>query len=301
LPCTLSFRDHPGRDADTHQFMDPPPHRAHSTAEGEAGCHLVRALWPVICVVECRARSGSGCAGYRRLRGRRHPGEVIMAATVLDKPKHHYLRFGKYQVFSHLATGGMAAVYRAVDLEEGREVALKVLAPDIAANSVQLERFRREARHAARLRHANIANVYEFGEANGIYYLALEFVDGMDLHEYIYRQGRLDPDEALPLLLQVVSALDHAHAHGIVHRDTKRSNTLLTQQPDGLVVKLTDFGLARATRDDDCRLTAADRTVGTIDYMAPEQARDSRSADTRSDIYSLGCTLYQMLAGRAPF
>ncbi|HXG11305.1 MAG TPA: serine/threonine-protein kinase, partial [Gemmataceae bacterium] len=210
-------------------------------------------------------------------------------------------RIGKYEVVAHVASGGMGAVYRAVDTELHREVALKVLSPEMAANPAILERFRREARHAAKLHHENIVTLYEFGEVNGTYFLAMEFVEGIDLHDYINRKGQLDPEEARLILIQACQALDHAHKQGIIHRDVKPSNFLLTRKDGRLVVKLTDMGLARETRDEEFRVTRDGSTVGTVDYLSPEQARDSGSADARSDIYSLGCTVYHMLAGRPPF
>jgi serine/threonine-protein kinase len=211
------------------------------------------------------------------------------------------MRLGRYEIIQHIATGGMGAVYKARDLELGRKVALKVLSPELAAQREALERFRREARSAARLRHENIVTLYEFGEDKGTYFLALEFVDGIDLHDYITRKGQLPPDEARAILAQAACALDHAHKQGVVHRDIKPSNFLIAHEGDRLVVKLTDLGLARLAREDESRVTRTGSTVGTVDYISPEQARDSASADVRSDIYSLGCTLFHMLAGQAPF
>src|SRR5262249_7687406 len=118
---------------------------------------------------------------------------------------------------------------------------------------------------------------------------------------WISSQGQLDPEEARQILMQAALALEHAYEQGVVHRDIKPSNFLLARKRDRLVVKLTDFGLARQASDDAFRVTRPGTTVGTVDYLAPEQARDSRAADTRSDLYSLGCTFYHMLAGRAPF
>jgi serine/threonine-protein kinase len=211
------------------------------------------------------------------------------------------LRIGKYEVLSRIAIGGMGVVYRARDVELGREVALKVLTNEMAARPVMLERFRREARSAAKLRHEHIVSIYEFDEFKGTHYLAMEFVDGIDLHEYINQKGRLDPEEARQITMQAARALEHAHQQGIVHRDIKPSNFLIAQKDGRPFAKLTDLGLARETREEEFRVTRDGTTVGTVDYMSPEQARDSGLADIRSDIYSLGCTLYHMLAGQAPF
>jgi serine/threonine protein kinase len=225
-----------------------------------------------------------------------------MSTEPAAKGPRRTVRIGKYEVLSHIATGGMGAVYRARDTELGREVALKVLPPDLASNPGLLERFRREARSAAKLCHENIVTLFEFGEVGGTNFLALEYVDGIDLHDYINRKTKLDPEEAREILLQAARALEHAHQQGIVHRDIKPSNFLLTRKENGRVlVKMTDMGLAREANDDEHRVTRSGTTVGTIDYISPEQARDSRAADIRSDIYSLGCTFYHMLGGRPPF
>jgi serine/threonine protein kinase len=209
---------------------------------------------------------------------------------------------GKYQVIEHIASGGMAEVYKANDPQLGRIVALKILPEHLADNPTILERFRREARNAAKLSHKNIVSIYEWGQHESVNFLAMEYVEGTDLHNYICEKGRLDPQEAWVITVQTVRALDHACRQGITHRDIKPSNLLLSFRADNkILVKLADLGLARAARPGDFRVTKDGTTVGTIDYMAPEQARDSALADIRSDIYSLGCTLYHMLAGQPPF
>jgi serine/threonine protein kinase len=210
-------------------------------------------------------------------------------------------RIGKYRIVAHIATGGMGTVYKARDEELQRMVALKVLSPELANNPILVERFRREAIHAARLTHRNIVTLYECGQADGLHYLAMEYIEGIDLSEYIRRKGRLDPEEARRILIHACKALEHAYSQGITHRDIKPSNFLLANDEGRCRVKLTDLGLARMINENDFRVTRAGTTVGTVDYMAPEQARDSSLADIRSDIYSLGCTFYQMLAGHPPF
>src|SRR5438552_10082175 len=212
-----------------------------------------------------------------------------------------YSRLGKYEIVVHLASGGMGAVYKAVDVDLGREIALKILSPELVGKPGLVERFQREARHIAKLRHPNIVKIYEFGEVSGTYYLALEFVDGVDLYDYIARKGQLDLEESLILLTQATRALDHLHQQNMVHRDVKPSNFLVARENGQLVVKRIDLGLARVVDESAFRVTRDGSTVGTIDYMAPEQARDSGSADIRSDIYALGCTWYHMLAGHPPF
>jgi serine/threonine protein kinase len=224
-----------------------------------------------------------------------------MSSGLPETNARRYHRVGKYQVLAHLATGGMGVVYKALDTETGREVALKVLSPALASKPIALERFRREARQGTKLRHENVATIYECGEASGTFFLALEFVDGIDLHEYVDQRGPLPAGEAVALLTQMARALDCLHQNQIIHRDLKPSNFLLTQ-PDGRpVVKLIDLGVARESDAEESRVTQAGHTVGTVDYMAPEQARDSGQADIRSDLYSLGCTFYHLLTGRPPF
>lgn len=224
-----------------------------------------------------------------------------MSSESAAKGPRRNIRLGKYEVLSHIATGGMGAVYKARDVESGCEVALKVLSPEMAAKPAMIERFRREARHAAKLRHENVVTLHEFGEANRTFFLVMEFIDGTDLHEYSNNKGPLDPTEALEIILQACRALDHAFQQGVIHRDIKPSNFLLTQKDGRSVVKLTDLGLAREANNDEFRVTRAGTTVGTLDYMSPEQARDSGLADIRSDLYSLGGTWYHLLAGHAPF
>ena len=224
-----------------------------------------------------------------------------MTADEPSKGKDKSVRIGKYRVLSHLASGGMGVVYKAQDEELGRVVALKILARDLSNQPARVERFRREARHAARLHHENIVTIYEFGEFENLQYLALEFVDGVDLLQYICQKGRLDVSEACSIATQATSALEHSFEQGIIHRDVKPSNLLIARRRDQLLVKLTDLGIAREVADDAARMTGAGLIVGTIDYLAPEQARDSGAADIRSDLYSLGCTFYEMLSGQPPF
>jgi serine/threonine protein kinase len=219
----------------------------------------------------------------------------------MANPSQPVTRVGKYTLLARIATGGMGQVYKARDEVLGRIVALKVLSAEMTRNPVLVERFRREAKHAARLSHKNIVTLFEADQDNGTYYLAMEYVDGLDLSEYIKRKGQLDPDEARRIVIQACKALDHAYSQGITHRDIKPSNFLLANEEGRCRVKLTDLGLARTVNEEDFRVTRDGTTVGTVDYMSPEQARDSAAADVRSDIYSLGCTFYHMLAGQPPF
>ncbi len=208
-------------------------------------------------------------------------------------------RLGKYVIEKKLGQGGMGAVYLARDSELRRQVAVKVLPKDKASNPTLVRRFKAEAQAAAQLRHDNIVAVYDSDEADGYLFIAMEYVDGQDLHEMINRRGKIPVKRSIEMIKQVVAALQHAHEHKIVHRDIKPSNLLIRR--DGMV-KITDLGLARSVDDTiETGITRAGTTVGTVDYMAPEQARNSKLADIRSDLYSLGCTWFQMLTGHAPY
>jgi serine/threonine protein kinase len=212
-----------------------------------------------------------------------------------------YHKVGDYEVLAHIATGGMGVVYRARHAVTGQEAALKVLSPALAVKPIALERFKREAQAGVKLRHDNLVAIHEFGQANHVYFMAQEYVEGIDLHEYISHLGKLETAEAVYFAKQAAGVLDYLHSQHIIHRDIKPANFLVTEFDNRLIIKLTDLGLARELTDEDHRVTRAGNTVGTIDYMAPEQARDSSNADVRSDLYALGCTLYHMLSGHPPF
>ncbi len=206
---------------------------------------------------------------------------------------------GKYQIEKRIGAGGMGTVYLAKDTQLKRVVALKVLAQDKAQNPTLVKRFRAEAQAAAQLRHNNIVAVYDTGEDDGYLYIAMEYVEGQDLFELVQKRGVTPVKRSIEIIKQVAAALQHAFEQNIVHRDIKPSNLLIRR--DG-VVKLTDLGLARSIDDTlETNITRAGTTVGTVDYMSPEQARNSKAADIRSDLYSLGCTWYQMLTGEPPF
>src|SRR6478672_880186 len=202
---------------------------------------------------------------------------------------------GRYRLDVQIGTGGMSTVYRAFDTTLERVVAVKLMHREIASDSDQLERFRREARAVAQFSHPHIVGVIDAGEDDGRPYIVFEYVEGETLKDRIRRCGELPVDESLAYAIEITRALGSAHAHAIVHRDVKPQNVLL--DPEGSA-KVTDFGIARSLRDDG--LTADGRVLGTTDYVSPEQAL-GHDVDGQSDIYSLGVVLFEMLTGDVPF
>ena len=208
------------------------------------------------------------------------------------------VQLGSYRLLKPLGSGGMSSVYHAVHTESGHEVALKILPRSLAKNPAMLQRFLREARSSESLQHPNIVEIFDRGSEAGLYYLALEFVPGGDLQERVKKDGPMPANQAIEIIRQVSEGLRYAATQGVIHRDIKPANLLFT--PEGQV-KITDLGLALQAEEDDERVTRDGTTVGTVDFMAPEQARDSRATTIRSDIYSLGCTFYYLLTGKPPF
>ena len=209
-------------------------------------------------------------------------------------------RLGDYQVMRKLGRGGMADVYAARQLSLGRDVALKVLRSEFSRDKDYVERFRREARAAAKLNHPNIVQVYEVGSFDSIFYIAQELIDGGNLRQRLEGQGAIGAEEAIELLVSVASALELAAEAGITHRDIKPENIMRSSRG---IIKVADFGLARIHTDmsaTQTNLTQAGLTMGTPRYMSPEQVQ-GHSVDARSDLYSLGVTMYHLLAGRPPF
>ncbi len=209
------------------------------------------------------------------------------------------LKLGHFEIQARIGAGGMGAVFHAMDTRLQRAVALKILSPSLSRDDAAVQRFRNEARAAARLDHENVARVYFIGEEQGLHFIAFEFISGTNLRELIRERTRIDTTEAVNFVLQIASALRHTSANGVVHRDIKPSNIIIT--PSGRA-KLVDLGLARKESSESTPdLTMAGTTLGTFDYLSPEQAKDPRNVDVRSDIYSLGCTLYHMLTGEPPY
>src|SRR5262245_29477527 len=251
------------------------------TATCALGCRLGRAPGPA-CPPAQREATISKSTTHER-----SPGvDLAFALNTLD---------GRYHVVDRIAAGGMGEVYRAHDAVLERPVAIKVLHRNLAGDAGFVERFRREARAAASLNHQNIVAVHDWGSVDGIYYMVMEYVAGRSVRELLHERGVLAPAQAADVLEQTLAALQHAHRQGIVHRDVKPENLMVTR--DG-VVKVADFGLARALAD--AQITEAGTVTGTVQYLAPEQLQ-GEPADPRTDLYALGIVAFELLTGRLPF
>ena len=204
---------------------------------------------------------------------------------------------GRYALQRQLARGGMADVFLAHDELLDRPIAVKVLFPEFASDPAFVERFRREAQAAANLNHPNIVGIYDWGQEDGTYFIVMEYIEGRSLAEILRSEGPIDPDRAVEITADVAAALSFAHRGGLVHRDVKPGNVLVTSSGQ---VKVADFGIATAANAGDANLTKTGLVMGTATYFAPEQAQ-GKPVDPRSDLYSLGVVLYEMLAGEPPF
>ena len=199
----------------------------------------------------------------------------------------------RYEILGKIGTGGMADVYKAKDHKLNRFVAVKVLKPEFREDTTFIRKFKSEAQAAAVLTHPNIVNVFDVGDDNGVYYIVMELIEGITLKEYISKKGKLSVKEATSIAIQGSMGLEAAHSHGIVHRDVKPQNIIISM--DGKV-KVTDFGIARAASSN----TISSNVMGSVHYSSPEQVRGGYS-DEKSDIYSLGITMYEMVTGKVPF
>src|SRR5487761_1105516 len=206
--------------------------------------------------------------------------------------------FPQFEILELLGQGGMGAVYKARQPSLDRLVAIKILPSEVAGDPSFAERFSREARALARLNHPHIVTIYDFGQADALYYFVMEYVDGVSLRQLVEKRT-LDPQQALALVPQICEALQFAHDEGIVHRDVKPENILLDKRGR---VKIADFGLAKllGRSGDEAMLPRVEQVMGTPLYMAPEQMQGSHAVDHRADIYSLGVVFYEMLTGELP-
>jgi serine/threonine-protein kinase len=237
-------------------------------------------------------------------------GEIMLAkgyvndAQVREIFKYQGLRGGHtaitgYKILTKIGQGTMGSIYKALQISMDRIVAIKTLAPQHAANDRFRERFLREARAVAKLNHPNIIQGIDVGESNGVHYFAMEYVDGPTVGDLLRRGGAMDERRALNVITQIARALSHAFDHGIIHRDIKPDNIMLTR--DG-TAKLCDLGLVKLSADDKrASETRAGASMGTPYYISPEQARGDNDVDTRSDIYSLGASFYHLCTGQVPF
>jgi serine/threonine protein kinase len=222
------------------------------------------------------------------------PTLPLRAGTVID---------GRYEITKYLDCGGMGSVYRARHLKMDRDCAIKTMHPRYTADVSAVKRFQREARIISGLRHANILTIYSFGGFEGLIYLAMEFVQGKSLGQLIAQRGRLNPEQALPLLLQICDGMTHAHNNDVLHRDLKPDNVMVIDAVGTATasVKIVDFGLATLLNGEDGqRLTRTGEVVGDPRFMSPEQCRGEK-LDVRSDVYSFGCLMYEVLTGILPF
>lgn len=201
----------------------------------------------------------------------------------------------RYVLLEKVGEGGMALVYKARCQLLNRYVAVKILRPEFIADEEFIKKFKRESMASASLSHPNIVGIYDVGEEDDIYYIVMEYVHGKTLKEYIREKGKLDPMEAISIAKQISYALEHAHKNGVVHRDIKPQNIMIT---DDKIIKVTDFGIARASST--VTMTNTGKVMGSVHYFSPEQARGGFS-DHRTDIYSLGVVMYEMIAGRLPY
>jgi eukaryotic-like serine/threonine-protein kinase len=234
-------------------------------------------------------------------------------AGVLGRGHADSLHIGAYTILDRIGKGRMAGVYKGVH-RLGQTVAIKVLPPSRAKDPTTLARFQREARMAMKLKHPNIVRTFQVGQQGDLYYLIMEYLEGETLEDVLKRRSTLPPAEAVRLIHQALEGLEHVHEQGLIHRDLKPANLMLVParaagQPDNTLwatMKILDIGVGRALFDEDAsegnfELTNEGDILGTPEYLSPEQARDARVVDIRSDIYSLGCVLYHALAGRPPF
>ncbi|HUI63633.1 MAG TPA: protein kinase [Bacteroidota bacterium] len=241
----------------------------------------------------CGSENETGALTCTRCKGTLTPAGGVLVHEALAEVK--VALAAKYEIVAQIGHGGNAAVYQAIQKNLDRKVALKVLLPHLAADAGFLERFHMEARAIAKLRHPNIVTIFDEGNENGIHYMAMEFLEGKDLHRLVKERGRLSVAEAVDMVRSIAPALDYAHSYGVVHRDVKSSNIIITSPRTAV---LTDFGIAQSGYGS--VKSKSGPILGTPKFMSPEQAA-GRAVDARSDFYSLGVVLYHSLSGEYPF
>jgi serine/threonine protein kinase len=305
-----------------------PEDRLQAVAEHLAGCArcqtTLRALEPQVDTLVAGLRQGAAAGPYEEEPAFREALEKAQALTaegfadaagptrpgpgLAGEGRPGLGRLREYQLLARLGQGGMGTLYKALHTRLKRVVALKVLPPGHMNDPAAVARFQREMEAVGRLNHPQIVRATDAGEVDGTHFLVMELIDGPTLAQLVQACGPLPVAEACELVRQAALGLQHAHEHGLVHRDVKPSNLILTRasggsQPPDAVVKVLDLGLALLKQEHpgQAELTATGQVMGTFDYMAPEQCGDTHAVDIRADVYGLGCTLYFLLAGQAPF
>jgi hypothetical protein len=252
------------------------------------------------CGFEVPADADETCPKCRDLAATGASPPLAQANVGFSPPHPETLQnlFPQLEMLGLLGSGGMGAVYKARQRGLDRMVALKILPLEISADANFAERFKREARALARLSHPNVVTIFDLGRSGELYYILMEFVDGVNLRQLL-QSHRIPPSESLAIVPQICEALEYAHGEGVIHRDIKPENILLDQKGR---VKIADFGIAKlvAPRLRDAQLTQSDQVIGTMHYMAPEQFEKPLEVDHRADLYSLGVVLYEMLTGELP-
>jgi eukaryotic-like serine/threonine-protein kinase len=251
-------------------------------------------------------RSGDVICSACRAKAKSDPEEMarkLIQKVVPAKDNEAVPQLSDYEIIKKLGEGGMGAVFLARHKTTGHQAALKIILPKVAASEIAIKHFQREARTTAELKHRNIVEFYEQGYANGVFYIAMEFLDGGDLGKLIMitYNGRIPVSKAAPLMLQCLEGLAYAHAQGFVHRDLKPNNVLLGGSPQNPIAKISDFGLAKNFQEAGLSgYTATGAFTGTFVYMSPDQITNYKYSHPPVDVYSIGVTFYQMLTGEFP-
>jgi DNA-binding NarL/FixJ family response regulator len=302
LPAIPRFLEAAPGTAVVMLTMQDEPEYARAALSAGASGYVVKAAAGDELVDAVRAAASGGtyltpALGARLARAAVRPRPVAGSG---DSEPEIGATFAGHRIDGVAGRGAMGVVLRATDLVLDRRVALKLIAPLYARDAIFRARFERECRIAARLDHPNVVPIFHAGEERGQLYVTMRYVEGTDLKALLARERWLDPARAVAIVAQVAAALDEAHAHGLVHRDVKPANVLLAERAGGERAFLTDFGVSKQRTSDDPALTGTGMAIGSVDYMAPEQA-EVAPVDARTDVYALGCVLFHALTGSVPF
>jgi DNA-binding NarL/FixJ family response regulator/tRNA A-37 threonylcarbamoyl transferase component Bud32 len=300
LPAIPRFLESaPGTAVVMLTMQDEPAFAREALSAGASG-YVVKASAEAELVEAVRAAAAGGTYLTPALGARLARSAVRPPAAPGDPEPEVGSTFAGHRIDGVAGRGGMGVVFRATDLVLDRRVALKLIAPNVARDPVFRARFERECRLAAAIDHPNVVEILHAGEERGQLYVTMRYVDGTDLKSLLARERRLEPARAVAIVAQVAAALDEAHRHGLVHRDIKPANVLIAPRDGGERAYLTDFGITKDRSTSDTALTRTGMALGTVDYMAPEQA-EARELDARADVYALGCVLFHALTGSVPF